>query len=70
MAVSKVIYGTNTLIDLTTDSVEAAKLMKGCTAHDKAGEIVNGTLETISYYSGTSDPDSSLGSDGDLYFKL
>ncbi|MBQ9785073.1 MAG: hypothetical protein IJW29_06200 [Clostridia bacterium] len=45
MAVSKVIYGGNTLIDLTQDTVEASKLLKGITAHGPDGEAVTGTCE-------------------------
>ena len=45
MAVSKVIYGTTVLVDLTGDTVTADKLLKGATAHDAAGEPVTGTLE-------------------------
>ena len=43
MAISKVVYGGNTLIDLTADSVTADKLLKGTTAHGANGEPVTGT---------------------------
>ncbi len=43
MAISKVVYGGNTLIDLTADSVTADKLLKGTTAHGADGEPVTGT---------------------------
>lgn len=43
MGVSKVIYGGQTLIDLTTDSVKADKLLKGTTAHGANGEPITGT---------------------------
>lgn len=43
MAISKVIYGGDTLIDLTSDTVEASKLLKGITAHGADGELVTGT---------------------------
>ena len=43
MAVSKVIYGSQTLIDLTTDTVEANKLLTGYTAHKADGTSVTGT---------------------------
>ena len=42
MAISKVIYGGNTLIDLTNDSVKADKLLKGYTAHGADGEVLEG----------------------------
>lgn len=43
MGISKVVYGGNTLIDLTGDTVTADKLLKGITAHGKDGEVVTGT---------------------------
>lgn len=45
MAISKVIYGGNTLIDLTADTVVANKLLKGYTAHGADGEVINGACE-------------------------
>ena len=44
MAVSKVVYAGTTLIDLTGDTVTAARLFKGYTAHDKSGAAITGTL--------------------------
>ena len=41
--VSKVIYGGNTLIDLTADTVVANKLLYGYTAHGADGEEVTGS---------------------------
>lgn len=43
MAISKVIYGGETLIDLTNDTVEPDKLLEGITAHGPDGEPVTGT---------------------------
>lgn len=43
MAVNKVIYGGNVLIDLTTDTVTADKLASGIIAHDKSGKTITGT---------------------------
>lgn len=45
MAISKVVYGGNTLIDLTADTITADKLLKGYTAHGADGEVVNGSCE-------------------------
>ena len=42
MAVSKVVYGGKTLIDLTGDTVTGDKLLEGATAHGKDGEVVTG----------------------------
>ena len=41
--VSKVVYFGETLIDLTSDTVEASKLLSGFTAHDKSGAPITGT---------------------------
>ena len=45
MAISKVIYGGQTLIDLTPDTVEKDKILKGYTAHGADGEPIMGTCE-------------------------
>lgn len=45
MAISKVVYGTTVLVDLTSDTVDAAHLVEGYTAHDAAGNPIVGTLE-------------------------
>lgn len=43
MAVNKVIYGGNTVIDLTGDTVTSDSLVEGATAHDKSGASITGT---------------------------
>lgn len=43
MAYNKVIYGGNTLIDLTGDTVTPATMLAGVKAHDKSGEVIEGT---------------------------
>lgn len=45
MAISKVVYGGNTLIDLTADTVTKDKMLKGYTAHGANGESITGTCE-------------------------
>lgn len=47
MGNSKIVYYGETLIDLTSDTVEAAKLLKGVTAHDKSGTLITGTLADV-----------------------
>ena len=46
MAISKVNYGGNTLIDLTNDSVTPSALAEGVTAHNAAGERIVGEMPT------------------------
>lgn len=57
--INKIIYGGNTLIDLTGDSVDAAHLLSGYTAHDKSGALITGTN---TYDSDTSD-DTAIASE-------
>lgn len=45
MAYNKIIYGGDTLIDLTGDTVSADKILTGYTAHDKAGEVITGSCD-------------------------
>lgn len=45
-AINKVEYGDTTLIDLTSDTVEPSNLLKGTTAHDRSGELIEGVFET------------------------
>jgi hypothetical protein len=41
---NKIIYGGNTLIDLTSDTVSVSTLAQGTTAHDASGNQIVGTL--------------------------
>lgn len=43
MAINKVIYGGNTLIDLTSDTVTESDILAGKKAHDKSGTQITGT---------------------------
>ena len=63
-----VINGT-TYLDLSNDTVMADKLLQGYTAHDKNGAQVTGNVVLQNYYTGSSAPSSSLGSNGDLYLQ-
>lgn len=51
MAVNKVIYGDNTLIDLSGSTVTPETLAEGETAYNAAGELITGTgsLGTVRY---------------------
>lgn len=44
MAVNKVVFGGETVIDLTSDTVTPETLAQGVTAHDKAGKQIVGTM--------------------------
>lgn len=47
MAANKVIYGGETLVDLTMDSVTPETLAEGVTAHDKSGNVITGISSVI-----------------------
>ena len=49
---NKVVYGGNTLIDLTADTVDAAHLLSTYTAHDKSGAPITGSCTYDSDTSG------------------
>lgn len=57
MGINKVIYGNETLIDLTADTVSADKILSGFTAHDKAGDAIIGSC---AFDSDTSDATASV----------
>ena len=52
MAISKVVYGNTTLLDLTSDTVTATSLAFGITAHGADGNLIVGTND---FDSNTSD---------------
>lgn len=71
MPVSKVALGDGrTLIDLTSDTVDAAHLSQGYTAHGPDGSAIVGTLAAQNVLSGESAPSLGVGSDGDIYLVL
>ena len=45
--VNKVIYGSDTLIDISSDTVTASAMRSGYTAHDKRGAPIIGTIGTV-----------------------
>lgn len=70
MAVNKVVYNNNTLIDLTNDTVTTNDLVAGVVAHDKTGTQINGALVVRTVYTGSETPSNSVGVDGDIYLVL
>lgn len=53
MATNKVVFGTETLIDLTKDTVSASTLVKGYTAHSASGQAITGTADYYPKTGGT-----------------
>jgi len=58
MSINKVVYGNDTLIDLTEDTVAPENLLSGATAHNAAGNPITGTARQGHdiYYSGSTLP--------------
>lgn len=55
MAISKVIYGGENLIDLTSDTITEQSLLQGVIAHNRRGELITGQLDTGSFLDGLID---------------
>lgn len=70
MAVSKVVFGERTVIDLTEDTVSSDNLLSGATAHGASGEKIEGAVSFISVYTGSQPPSDDVGNDGDIYFLI
>lgn len=49
MAYNKIVYGNKVLIDLSQDTVEPKRLVKGYTAHAADGHIINGEYNLPSF---------------------
>lgn len=54
--VNKVIFGNDTLIDISGDTVTASDVLRGKTAHDKSGAPITGTCD---FDSDTTDADAT-----------
>ena len=68
--INKVILGSDTVLDLTSDTVTPETLSMGVTAHNAAGELITGThIEPVTYYKGKNNPSSNLGKNGDIYLQ-
>lgn len=59
-----------TIVDLTSDTVAADKMLSGYTAHDASGASITGSVSFSTYYTSTVEPTSSQGSDGDIWLVM
>lgn len=56
--INKVVFGNETIMDISADTVDAAHLLKDYTAHDKTGAPITGTC---TYDSDTTDATAAVG---------
>lgn len=61
--------GTAYFTDVTDTTATAADVASGKAIYTAAGAKVTGTLSFQTYYTGSSAPSASLGSDGDIYLQ-
>ena len=70
MGVNKVVYGIETRLDLTSDTVNSTNTLLGVTGHSSDGEPFIGEVKIQHYYTGSTTPSSSIGEDGDIYLEV
>lgn len=66
MAVSKVVLGNETLVDLTSDTVSENTLLEGATAHAANGEQITGGVVVTPMYTGTKSAIESAIASGEI----
>lgn len=52
-----------------TTTATSSTMLESVTAYNSNGELITGNVHVITYYTGTSAPTSSLGSNGDIYLQ-
>lgn len=68
--VNKVVYGTTVIVDLTDTTASASDVVNSKIFYTAAGKRETGSLTINKYYTGSSNPSTSLGNNGDLYLKV
>lgn len=68
MAVSKVVFGNETLIDITDSTVTAADLRDGKTAYDKSGAKITGNANYSIILSGNATASKVSGDNYQIVF--
>ena len=58
------------LIDISDTTAVAGNVQAGSDFYLASGQKASGTLTFQTYYTGSTDPAASLGSDGDIYLKV
>ena len=68
--INKVVYSGRTLIDLTNTTATANKIQSGYGAYGADGVWMDGTVTFSTIYTGSTNPSSSTGVNGDIYIKV
>lgn len=61
--------GTASFYDVSSVTAAAGDVVSGKDIVNSSGAVVNGSLVIQHYYTGTPEPSSSLGVNGDIYLK-
>lgn len=61
--------GTATFTDVSDTTATASTILSGYSAYNASGTLVSGSVDFVTYYTGSLVPSSSLGSDGDIYLR-
>lgn len=67
MAISKITVNGTTNMDVTQTTATASDVLSGKTLTVADGTTATGTLTVVTYYTSSSAPTSSQGSDGDIW---
>ena len=70
MGVNKVNYGGRKVLDISDTTTVAADVPVGKYFYNADGDRTAGTQVIQTFYTGTAEPSSSLGNNGDLYLKV
>lgn len=70
MGVNKFVFGSDTKLDLTSDTVNENNTLLGVIGHSADGEVFSGKVKIQHYYTGSTTPSASLGEDGDIYLEV
>lgn len=69
MAFSKIIMNGQVLMDVTDTTATAGGVLDDTYFYAPSGVKTEGSLVIQHYYTGSSEPSSSTGEDGDIYLK-
>lgn len=67
---NKLVYYGVVKLDLSDATASTSNIQQGYSAYGANGQKLSGILSFVTYYTGSTNPASSLGSNGDIYLKV